>query len=187
MGSLARRSTITRVKDHHGGKDQNADDLGREPFVLDAAQRQADQQRNHDQGEQRHARIVKAMNPSHGPDVGEESNEERDHGQAQRKVDVEDPVPRQAVGDESPQGGADHRREAEHAGNDPLILAALGGREQIADGGHGHGHDGSTPDALNRAEGDQLVHGLAHAGQHRPNQEDADAAEEERLSPVEIG
>ena len=173
-------------QDHDGGKGEDADDLGREPLVLTAAQRQANEQRHDDQREQGHARVVQAMDPARGTDVGEEANEQGDYRQAQGQVDVEDPVPRQAVGDEAAQGGADDRREAEDPGHDSLVLAALGGREQVAYGGQGHGHDAAAADALDGAKGDELVHRLAEAGQYRSNQEDADAAQEKRLASIEV-
>ena len=68
---------------------------------------------------------------------------DRDHrqrGDPDGQVDVEDPPPRQVVDEEPSEQRADHRRDAEHRAEEPLVAAAVARREDVADDGHG-GHD----------------------------------------------
>ena len=81
---------------------------------------------------------------------------------ADRQVDEEDPVPADVVGQEATQRGADERApSAEDGAEQALVLAALGGREEVADDRQRDREDGAGAEALDAAEGDELPHLLA--------------------------
>ena len=71
---------------------------------------------------------------------------------ADRQVDEEDPVPADLVGQEAAQRGADEGRDAEHGAEQALVLAALLGREEVADDGQRDREDGAGAEALDAAE-----------------------------------
>ena len=105
---------------------------------------------------------------------------------AQRDVDVEDPAPGERGGDEPaeqrPADGGEHHHD-HHVAH---VLAALARRHDVAERRHRADHQAAGPQALDGAEGDQLVHGLRQAGQRRAGQEDDDRGDEELLPPVHV-
>ena len=70
------------------------------------------------------------------------------------------------VGQEATQRRADEGGDAEHGAEQALVLAALLGREQVADDGQRDREDRAGAEALDAAEGDQLLHRLAESA-HR--------------------
>ena len=81
-------------------------------------------------------------------------SDEGDH--AERQVDVEGPAPAPVVGDgAADQRAADHR-ERHDAGHHALVLAALPGRDQVADDRHDADHQTAGAEALDGAEADEL-------------------------------
>ena len=104
-----------------------------------------------------------------------------------RDVDEEDPVPADVVGDEAAEGRPDEGGEAEDGPEEALVLAALGGREEVADDGQRDREERPGADPLDAPEEDQLLHRLAQAGQRGADQEDRDPEEEQRLAPEDVG
>ena len=111
---------------------------------------------------------------------------EEDDG-ADRHVDVEDPLPAEVVGDQAAEPGAEQRAEAEDGAEEALVLAALGWSEDVADDGQRDREERAGTQALQPAEGDQLPHLLREPRQHRPDQEDQDADDEDRPPAEEVG
>ncbi len=99
---------------------------------------------------------------------------------ADRHVDVEDPAPRQVLGEEAAEQRARHVGDAEDDAEVAHVLAPLPGRDDVAHDGLGPDHQPAGADALHRPEGDELDHGLGQARQHRADQEDHDGQLEER-------
>ena len=66
------------------------------------------------------------------------------------------------------------------------VLAALAGRDDLAERGHRADDQAAGAEALDGAEGDQLRHRVRQAGQRRPDQEDDDREDEELLPAVHV-
>src|SRR5262249_51169984 len=103
-----------------------------------------------------------------------------------RQVDVEDPAPGEVVDEEAAEQRADHRGYAEDRPEEPLVLAALARRHDVADDGDGRDDQAAGADSLERAEGDQLAYVLADSAQRRADQEDDDRDLEDELPSVEV-
>ena len=86
-----------------------------------------------------------------------------------------------------PEGRPDDRRQPEHAAEEPLVLAALGGREQVADDGQRDREYGTGAEALEAAEEDELEHVGRQPGQERAEQEEPDADEQQVAPPELVG
>ena len=71
---------------------------------------------------------------------------------ADRDVDVEDPVPADVVGQQAAEGRADDERDAEHGAEQALVAAALGRGEQVADDRERDREERAGADALDAAE-----------------------------------
>ena len=112
-----------------------------------------------------------------------------DHDQRRRpdrQVDVEDPAPGEVVDEEAAEQRPDHRRDSEDRAEEALVLAAVAGRDHVAD--HGDRDDDQPPGAetLDRAERDQLGHSLREPAERGADQEDHDRRLEDELAPVEV-
>ena len=105
---------------------------------------------------------------------------------AQRDVDVEDPAPRERGGDEPAEQRAADGGEHHHDHHVAHVAAALARRHDVAESRHRAHHQAAGAQALDRAEGDQLRHGLRQAGQGRSGQEDDDGGDEELLPAVHV-
>src|SRR3989304_963775 len=77
--------------------------------------------------------------------------------------------------------GQDERAE------EPLVLAPLRGREDVADDRESDGEERAGAEALDAAGHDEPLDGHGQAGQDRAEQEDADAEEEDRPAPEQGG
>ena len=75
----------------------------------------------------------------------------------------------------------------EHGAEQALVPAALRRREQVGDRRHREREDRARAEALDAARGDQLPHLLAQAGQHRAEDEHADAEQEHRPAAEQVG
>ncbi len=84
----------------------------------------------------------------HGGD-GEQGDDADGH------VDVEDPSPRQVLGEQPTRQRADDARDAEHGAEVPHVLAALAGRDHVAGDRLGPHHQTAGADALHGPGGDQ--------------------------------
>ena len=83
---------------------------------------------------------------------------------ADRDVDVEDPAPAGAVGEQAAEHGAEHAGRAEDGAEVALVAAALARRDDVADGGERERHQAAAAEALDGAEGDQLLDVLREPG-----------------------
>ena len=177
-------------EDEHDGSGrrdrQGRDHLRRGPPVLHAAPGQAYKQRDHRQHQERHAGEVDMSLRPGRPDVGEPADEDRDDWHPQRQIDVEDPVPRQRVGDEPAESRPDYREQTEDGRYDPLVLPTLARGKKVGNGNERNGHHDAATEALDRPKGDELVHRLALSRQHRAGQEDSDSRDVEALSPMDV-
>ena len=106
---------------------------------------------------------------------------------ADGKVDVEDPPPRQVFGEHPAEQRPGDRGQGEGGSEVALVAAPLPGRDDVGDDRHGHGHEPAGPQALDAPEGDQLAHVLAESGQCRADQEDHDGELEDALAPELVG
>jgi hypothetical protein len=127
--------------------------------------------------------------------------------QRERQVQIEDEPPalddvaegmhRRVVGEEAADHRPDDAGQAEGGPEQAGELAPLARLEQVGDNGEGGGEERAAADALDGAEDDQLGHAAAdqrqrpeltgEARQPGPNQEDADAGEQHRLAPMQVG
>ena len=113
----------------------------------------------------------------------------RDHNRRQdteRQVQVEDPAPRQRVGDIAADERAGNRRDAPDAAEQRLGACALFERVQLADDRHAERDDGAGAQSLDRAKDDQLRHRGRGAGQRGSQDEDGDAGEIQPAAAIEI-
>jgi len=112
--------------------------------------------------------------------------DEGDRDRADRKVQIEDPVPRQEIGDDAAEQRSGDRAAREHRAEHALIAAALARAEQIPDRDLRQRQQPAGAQSLHRPESDELVHGLRQAGEHRAQQEDSDRHIEQRLAAMLI-
>src|SRR5262249_53766866 len=119
--------------------------------------------------------------------VGKQGGQGRQRGQADGDVHVEDPVPGDVVREPPTDEWADKEAEAEHSSEETHVATPLARGEEIADGGHGHGHERASTQALEGAEGYELVHGLGEAWKPGTDEEQADADQEHGLAAVDVG
>jgi hypothetical protein len=116
-----------------------------------------------------------------------QDGEQVDQGRAaEREVDVEDPAPGEAVGDEAAGQRAADGGEHHHHHHVAHVAAAFPRRHDVAERGHRPDHQAAGPQALQRAEPDELLHVLRQAGQGRADQEDHDREDEELLAAVHV-
>ncbi len=78
--------------------------------------------------------------------------------QAERQVDIEDPAPGGVLHQKTADQRADHRRQAENAAEQPLIAAAVGGRDDVGDRRHADHHQAAAAEPLQAAHQHQLGH-----------------------------
>ena len=136
-------------------------------------------------GEQQRPEVVHRV-AAGGDRHVERDRDHRERDRPDRDVDVEDPAPAEVVDEEPAEERPDHGREAEHRTEVALVLAALARRDDVADDREGDDHQAACPEALQRAEADQLRHRLRETAEHRAEQEDDDRALEHPLAPVQI-
>ena len=68
--------------------------------------------------------------------------------QAERQVDIEDPAPGGVLHQKTADQRADHRRQAENAAEQPLIAAAVGGRDDVGDRRHADHHQAAAAEQI---------------------------------------
>ena len=157
---LRRRRLADREADEHQrAQHEQPDDLPRSPRVVGAAGLRGEQDaRDAGHQEQRAPPVDLHLAHAHGQLQHPVGHDERDD--AQRQVDVEDVAPAQAVDGEPARERADHARDAEHGAEVALVAAALARRDHVADDREDQRDQATAADALQPAEGDQLVHVL---------------------------
>ena len=102
-------------------------------------------------------------------------------------VDVEDPAPRQVVGEEPAKERSDDRREREHRRIERRDLGPLLHREEVGGDRLRHRDQAAGTEALQAPERDELRHRLRVAGEHRADEEDEHPGEEDALAPEHVG
>ena len=83
------------------------------------------------------------------------------------QVDVEDPAPGELLDEDAAEQRPDDARDAEHRAEQPLVAAALAGRDDVADDRLRADHQPAAAEPLHGPERDQLDHALAEPGEHR--------------------
>ena len=74
------------------------------------------------------------------------------HDDAERKVDEEDPVPAEVVGDQAADGRAEQEADAEDGAEEALVLAALRRGEDVGDDRQRDREERAGAEALDAAE-----------------------------------
>ena len=114
---------------------------------------------------------------------------DRDHRQCEQtdgQVDVEDPMPGEAVDEEPTDQRPDHGGDAEDGAEVPLVAAAVARRHDVADRSSRDHHQPAAAETLQRTERDQRRHVPREPAQRRADQEDNDRRLQHRLAPVEV-
>ena len=173
-------------REQRHGAGQQAERLGRAPAVLVAVH-----DRVHGQHQRRrHGHRAGHVEPAAArlaAAAGQEPQREQHHGNADRQVDEEDPVPVEDVGEHAAEQDADRAAargdEAEHAHR----LGAVGRLgEEIHHERERHGRGDRAAHALHRTRGDQeLLRGRQAAGQ-RGDGEQRDAGQEQPAVAVQV-
>ena len=150
-------------------------------------QGQGDQDR-HDRADERgHAQDVQREAGVLGADSRQQTSDQVQGDQPDRNVDEEDPVPADVVRQDAAEEGSDKEGDAEDGTEETLVFASLGRSEEISDDCQRDREEGAGTEALDATEQDQLLHGLAEAGQNRSDQEQHDSDEQHRLAPEVVG
>jgi hypothetical protein len=102
------------------------------------------------------------------------------------QVDEEDPVPAEVVRQEPAEARPDQEGDPEDRAEEPLVLAPLGRREQVADDRQGDREEGARAETLQAPEEDQLPHRLAQTREGRADQEEDDAQQQQRPPAVQV-
>ena len=91
--------------------------------------------------------------------------------QPQRQVDIEDPAPGSVLHDKAADQRADHRRQAKHTAEQPLIAPAFGRRDHVGYRRHADDHQTAAAEPLKGAHQHQLRHVLRQPAQRRSREE----------------
>jgi hypothetical protein len=101
-------------------------------------------------------------------------DDEREHDQAERHVDPEDPPPRGMVDQPSTHEGTESRSGPGHAGPRPDRGRAIAGRETRLDDRERAGGEQGGADALEHARPDELTRRLCDGAEQRSDEEPCD-------------
>ena len=96
--------------------------------------------------------------------VGQQPLDHEQRDDADRDVDVEDPVPAQVLGQPAADERAGDEGDAEHGPEQALVLAPLLGREHVSDDRERDREQRTGADALDASEEDEHPHVLTQAG-----------------------
>jgi hypothetical protein len=149
-------------------------------------QGQADEDRHESDHERDDAQVVDLDVAPAALDVGQQPADDGQGDKPDRQVDEEDPVPAEVVCEEPTEARADQEGDPEDRPEQALVLAPLGGREQVADDRQGDREERARAEALQAAEEDELPHRLAQARQHRADQEQDDPDQEQWPAAVQV-
>ena len=149
IGSTARPSTTTKIASDSSEAADQQDDRRRAPLVLDAApgQRQVSPAAPSDTNTM--PEVVDGR-PTARLDVGHREGRQHDHGDADGQVDVEDPPPRQVVGQQPAEQRPQHRGHTEDGAERTLILAPLAQRDDVGDDRGRRHHQQAAAEPLHR-------------------------------------
>src|SRR4029453_16353858 len=115
----------------------------------------------------------------------EGARDDREGDRAEREVDVEDPPPGEVVDEEAAEQRSRDDGDAEHRSEEALVAAAVAWCDEVADDGHRPDDQVAGAEAPNRAERDQLRHGLPRPAQRRADEEDDERDLQDALATVE--
>src|SRR5215208_3359466 len=101
----------------------------------------------------------------------ERGGEHREGEHAERKVDEEDPAPRQVRREVAAEERAGDARETEGGAEHPLVAPALARRDDVGDDRLRAHHQPAAAEPLDGAEEHELHHAAAHAAEHRADEE----------------
>src|SRR5674476_633676 len=170
---------------HHRGDGQD-DDRRRSPSVLGPAPHGHQEGGGDGQHQQHRPQVIDVVRlPTEWQLEDHRGDEQGDD--ADGHVDVEDPSPRQVVGEHSAEERSGHRRQCEGGAEVPLVAAAITGRDHVGDDRHGHGHQSAGPDALDPAEGDEFAHVLTETRQHGSDQKNHNGELKDSLAAQLVG
>jgi hypothetical protein len=116
----------------------------------------------------------------HRPD----DDEQRER--AERQVQPEDPAPGRRVRERAAQQRPGDRRERPHRADEPLVAAALAGREEVCDRRLGEREQPAGAEALHDARPHELADVLGDRAQQRSDEEDRYGDDEHRPAPVDV-
>ncbi len=168
-----------------GRSGTEAEDHARVPGVLGAAPTGQQHQAGGGGGQQQCAEDVQ-------PGPGGRLRELQRHGddgegdQAEGHVDVEAPAPGEVVREVAAEQWSGHGGEAERGADQAQVAAAPPGRHDVRDDRLDTDHKAARTDALEGAEGDQLVHGLRPARERGAGDEDDDRELEDALAAQQV-
>ncbi len=117
----------------------------------------------------------------------EEPRDDERRDDAEREGREEQPAPAEVVGDEAAGERPGDRGHPEDGPHHPLVLAALTGRDDVADDGLGQWHHRAHAEALDGAGGDEHPEAGRQPGDDRADHEHDETAEVEAPAPVEVG
>ena len=124
IGSFALDSAQTKAAPSRNPERDQAAHLRIGPFA-ELLVGEADEERHQCGDEERRAEVVDVAFGIRIPDRGKGPPDDDEDDQADRHVDVEDPLPAEVVGDQPAEPGAEQRAEAEHGAEEALVFAAL--------------------------------------------------------------
>ena len=113
-----------------------------------------------------------------------------DHDQrhdAQRHVDVEDPAPRQVLGEEAAQQRPGDAGQAPHTGEVARVATTFARRDDVADDRERQRHQAAGAEPLHGPGGNELPHRLRQTGEHRADDEHHDREDVDGATSVEVG
>ncbi len=120
-------------------------------------------------------------------DRWQQSRQDDQADDADRDVDVEDPVPAHVVGEQPAEGGSDDERDTEDRTEQALVAPSFGRCVQVTNDRERDREERSRAKSLDASEQDQHAHVLRQAGQRRADQEDGHPDHHHRLAPVQVG
>ena len=107
-------------------------------------------------------------------------------GDAERKVDEEDPAPAHVLDQHAADQRADDGRDREGGRDVALVAPALARRDEITDGGHRQRHEAARGDALSEPQHDELCDVLC-GGAERRGEDEADERDlEQALAAMSV-
>ena len=178
IGSRVRRSQATKRDEEHDARDQRGHDLRARPAARvgpDEAPHEAERGGG-DEPDAGHVeprlRAVALAQPRHA---------QRDRHEADRDVEPEDPLPREALDDRAAHERAERDSEAGDAAPQAEREPAPLGRDGVAQDGQGERRHDRAADALKRAGADQPLDRRRQCRRRRAEREDAQADEEDPL------
>ena len=185
IGSLTRDFDDDEGDKADNRHDDHGHDFWRGPGERPAA-KAGEQDKRAERGHQQHgAKIVDAvadlarMGLEGEPEAGESDD-------AERQVDVKDPVPAQIFDEPAAQKRAGDARQRKHASEDALDFAAILGLDNIADDRKGENEEAAAAKALDGARNDKKEHRLRQARQRRAGKEQDDCGDDDDAPAVEV-